>query len=68
MSRPALRKLIGSFLLLLCTVALPARAADAPDQELLVFAAASLTNALDEVATLYTQQTQQHVKFSYAAS
>ena len=68
MSRAALRKLIGTFLLILCTVALPVRAADAPDQELLVFAAASLTNALDEVAALYTHQTQQHVKFSYAAS
>jgi len=68
MSRIGLCKLIGTCLLIFCTFALPVRAADAPDQELLVFAAASLTNALDDVATLYTQQTQQHVKFSYAAS
>lgn len=45
-----------------------ARAADAPEQELLVFAAASLTNALDEIGAAYTQQTRQSVKFSYAAS
>src|SRR4030095_2601908 len=64
----ALRNLLGTALLVLCTLALPARAADAPDQELLVFAAASLANSLDEIGTAYTQQTQQHVKFSYAAS
>ena len=45
-----------------------ARAADAPNQELLVFAAASLTNVLDEIGAAYTQQTGQPVKFSYAAS
>ena len=64
----ALRTLLGAAVLMLCTLALPVRAADAPDQELLVFAAASLTNALDEIGTAYTQNTQQHVKFSYAAS
>jgi molybdate transport system substrate-binding protein len=64
----ALRNLFGTALLMLCTIALPVRAADAPDQELLVFAAASLTNALDEIGTAYTQKTQQQVKFSYAAS
>jgi len=64
----ALRNLLGTVLLMLCTLALPVRAADAPDQELLVFAAASLANALDEIGMAYTQKTQQHVKFSYAAS
>ena len=64
----ALRNLLGTGLLILCTLALPVRAADAPDQELLVFAAASLTNALDEIGAAFTQKTQQHVKFSYAAS
>jgi len=68
MRRSALRNLLGTALLVLCMVGTPAPAADAPDQELLVFAAASLTNSLDEIATAYTQQTQQHVKFSYAAS
>lgn len=62
------RNLFGIGLLILCALGSPARAADAPDQELLVFAAASLTNVLDEIGTAYTQQTQQRVKFSYAAS
>jgi molybdate transport system substrate-binding protein len=35
---------------------------------LLVFAAASLTNALDELGPAYTRATGQPVKFSYAAS
>jgi hypothetical protein len=38
------------------------------DSELLVFAAASLTNALDALGPVYTQETDQPVKFSYAAS
>jgi len=68
MRRTALRNLLGAALLGLCMAGTPAHAADAPDQELLVFAAASLSNSLDEIATAYTQKTQQHVKFSYAAS
>jgi molybdate transport system substrate-binding protein len=68
MSRFGLRQLLGTYLLVLCMAALPVRAADAPDQELLVFAASSLTNALDDIGKAYTQQTQQPVKFSYAAS
>lgn len=48
--------------------ALPAPAADAPKPELLVFAASSLTNVLDELGAAYTKQTGQAVKFSYAAS
>jgi molybdate transport system substrate-binding protein len=62
------RQLLGIGLVILSMLAMPSHAADSPDQELLVFAAASLTNALDEIGTAYTQQTQQHVKFSYAAS
>ena len=46
----------------------PAHAADDRNQEILVFAAASLTNVLDEIGAAYTQQTKQPVKFSYAAS
>jgi molybdate transport system substrate-binding protein len=69
MRRTALRQLLGIGLMILGTLALPARAADdAQGQELLVFAAASLTNALDDIGKAYTQQTQQPVKFSYAAS
>ena len=67
MLRVGLHKLLGA-LVLSCVLFIPARAADAPDRELLVFAAASLTNVLDEIGTAYTQQTQQRVKFSYAAS
>jgi molybdate transport system substrate-binding protein len=62
----ALRKLLGA-LVLFCAL-IPTHAADEPNQELLVFAAASLTNVLDEIGTAYTQQTRQRVKFSYAAS
>lgn len=67
-SRMALRTLLNLCLTVFCLAAAPAHAADAPDRELLVFAAASLTNALDEIGTAYTQQTQQRVKFSYASS
>jgi molybdate transport system substrate-binding protein len=63
----ALRKLLGA-LVFSCAVFHPVHAADEPKQELLVFAAASLTNLLDELGKTYTQQTQQPVKFSYAAS
>jgi molybdate transport system substrate-binding protein len=68
MRRTALRNLLGTALLILCTLALPVHAADAPDQQLLVFAAASVANALDEIGAAYTQQSRQRVKFSYAAS
>lgn len=69
MRRTVLRKLLATIVLgVCCTLGVPTQAADAPNRELLVFAAASLTNVLDEVGTAYTQQTQQKVKFSYAAS
>ncbi len=63
----ALRKLLGAFVLS-CALHVSVHAADEPQQELLVFAAASLTNVLDEIGTAYTQQTRQPVKFAYAAS
>ena len=37
-------------------------------EDVVVFAAASLTNALDETARLFEQQTGSHAKMSYAAS
>jgi molybdate transport system substrate-binding protein len=43
-------------------------AADRPPRPITVYAAASLTNALDELGTGYTQSSGQAVKFSYAAS
>jgi molybdate transport system substrate-binding protein len=39
-----------------------------PQQPLLVYAAASLTNALDEVGNAYTIESGKPVKFSYASS
>jgi molybdate transport system substrate-binding protein len=45
-----------------------AASARAADPELLVFAAASLTNALDALGPVYAKETGQPVKFSYAAS
>jgi molybdate transport system substrate-binding protein len=64
-----LRKLVGACLLVLaCILTASAHAADDRNQEVLVFAAASLTNVLDEVGAAYLQQTRQPVKFSYAAS
>jgi molybdate transport system substrate-binding protein len=64
-----LRKLIGACLLVLaCILTAPAHAADDRNQEILVFAAASLTNVLDEIGAAYTQRTRQPVKFAYAAS
>jgi molybdate transport system substrate-binding protein len=49
-------------------LAAPARAQDGAQPELLVFAAASLSNAFDEIGASYTRDTGQSVKFSYAAS
>jgi molybdate transport system substrate-binding protein len=63
-----LRKLLGAGLLLLFGVLSLSAAAESQDHELLVFAAASLTNVLDEIGPAYTQQSRQPVKFSYAAS
>jgi molybdate transport system substrate-binding protein len=64
-----LRNLIGACLLVLaCILTAPAHAADDRNQEILVFAAASLTNVLDEIGAAYTQQTRRPVKFAYAAS
>jgi molybdate transport system substrate-binding protein len=64
-----IRKLVGTCLLVLaCIPTAPARTADDRNHEILVFAAASLTNVLDEIGAAYTQQTGQTVKFSYAAS
>jgi molybdate transport system substrate-binding protein len=64
-----LRAVVGAGLLVLaCILIAPAHAADDRKQDVLVFAAASLTNVLDEIGAAYAQQTRQTVKFSYAAS
>lgn len=54
------------FALFLCAAS--ASVARAADPELLVFAAASLTNALDALGPVYTRESGQPVKFSFAAS
>lgn len=63
------RRLIARGLVaaLLCA-SLPAFAAETTSQPLLVFAAASLTDVLDEIGSAYTRETGQAVKTSYAAS
>jgi molybdate transport system substrate-binding protein len=59
--------LLGSLLsFLLGTV--PLRAADSGSQPLLVFAASSLTDVMDEIGKAYTHETGQPVKMSYASS
>ncbi|HVY24187.1 MAG TPA: molybdate ABC transporter substrate-binding protein [Steroidobacteraceae bacterium] len=46
----------------------PSHAEDLSSKPLTVYAAASLTNALDEIGRGYTEQSGQQVKFSYGAS
>jgi molybdate transport system substrate-binding protein len=57
-------------LLLLVTILIAplAFAADAPRKPLVVFAAASLTDVLQQIGPLYTKQSNVPVKFSFAAS
>jgi len=57
------RRLIGALLLMGA-----ASAAHAAERVLTVFAAASLTNVLEDVGKAYTMQTQVPVRFSFAAS
>jgi molybdate transport system substrate-binding protein len=61
------RKIL-SVALAVCIQLGSAAIARAADSELLVFAAASLTNALDPLGPVYTKETGQPVKFSFAAS
>jgi len=53
---------------LLLTLGAPARAADAKHPELLVFAAASLTNVLGDLSTSWTSTSGVQIKLSFAAS
>jgi molybdate transport system substrate-binding protein len=57
-----------SLVLVLCAQVGFAAIAHAAEPELLVFAAASLTNVLEKLGPIYTQETGQPVKFSFAAS
>jgi molybdate transport system substrate-binding protein len=55
-------------LLCLSLLALPAAAADTGKAPIMVFAAASLTNALQDLGDAFTKETSIPVRFSFAAS
>jgi molybdate transport system substrate-binding protein len=59
------RTIASALVAVLFLAASPIYAADTP---VLVFAASSLTDALNEIGAAYTRETGQEVKFSYAAS
>ncbi len=64
-----MKKILGSLVLLLWSVfSLPAFAADAEKVPVTVFAAASLTNVLQELGDGFTKETSVAVRFSFAAS
>lgn len=62
------RRLLGGVLGILACVAAPADALRAQDQPVLVFAAASLKNALDGAIDAFTRESGVNVTASYAAS
>ncbi len=59
-------RVVGAILVILAFGA--TQAADAADKEILVFAAASLKNALDDATKIYQAKTGETVKNSFAAS
>jgi molybdate transport system substrate-binding protein len=62
-------KIIASWLIpWLCLASLPCPAADADKPPITVFAAASLSNVLQELGDGYTKETSIPVRFSFAAS
>lgn len=61
------RRLLKTLLLTLCFAGADAHAAE-PDRTMLVFAAVSLTDALEEIGAAYTAETKQPLRFSFAAS
>ncbi len=67
-----MRRFLCSWLLAACltlgVAVSEARAADNKPPDLLIFAASSLTNVLDDIGNAYTASTGQTVKFSFAAS
>ena len=62
------RASFGAVVLVALSIIAPARAEVAPKPEILVFAAASLTNVLGELSTSWTQRSGVNVKLSFAAS
>ncbi len=63
-----MKKLLGAWLLAACVVGAQACAADEDKPSITVFAAASLTNALQELGDGFTKDTSIAVRFSFAAS
>lgn len=68
MKKSACRFVAAALAFLLCLPVAPAGAAESQPPELLVFAAASLTNVLDELSRDWTRRTGVPVKLSFAAS
>jgi molybdate transport system substrate-binding protein len=65
----ARRSAAGALQLAACALLVSTAHAQEPSKpELLIFAAASLTNVMQEIGAAYTRGTQQPVKFSFAAS
>src|SRR5258705_6637133 len=62
---PTCRRLL---LCLACLVLGNARAGDSAKPELLVFAASSLTNVLEDIGSAYSMETGQTAKFSFGSS
>jgi molybdate transport system substrate-binding protein len=63
-----LKKIAASWLILCLALAGPALAADADKPPITVFAAASLTNVLQELGDGFTRETTIPIRFSFAAS
>ncbi len=63
-----LTRSFAQFLIAALLLTRSATAAEAQGEPLLVFAAASLTDVLQQIGPLYTQQSKVPVKFSFAAS
>jgi molybdate transport system substrate-binding protein len=64
-----MKKLSGAgWLLWLCLCSLPSEAADADVSPITVFAAASLTNVLQDLGDSFTKDTSIPIRFSFAAS
>jgi molybdate transport system substrate-binding protein len=63
-----MKKLLCSWLLAACFVAAHAGAADEDKPSITVFAAASLTNVLQELGDTFTKDSSTPVRFSFAAS
>src|SRR6202050_528770 len=64
----SMRKFIGLCLLLWPLIGPPALAADADKPAITIFAAASLTNVLQELGDNFTRETSIPIRFSFAAS